>query len=231
MNDIKVIAFDADDTLWENETLFQRTKDSLSEILAKFAEPEQVHAVADNQQMRNLPVFGYGSKAFTISMIETAMQLSEGSVGSEDIQKIIVLGKQMQTQPVELLDGIEGVLQQLQSNFKLMMITKGDLVEQEHKITNSGLSDYFENIEILSEKNEEAYSAVLKSYGIDTQEFMMVGNSVRSDILPVVNIGAQAVHIPFRVTWAHEVVDSSEVTGKEFLTLSNAKELLPMLLG
>ncbi len=230
-NDINVIAFDADDTLWINEPMFQEVSDEFCNMFSSYNDSESISNMLEQIQIRNIKIFGYGSKSFAISMIETALEITNGKECSKEIRKIIELSKEMQSHPIELLDGVENVLQQLSDKFKLMLITKGDLIEQESKIERSGLTDYFSCIEIVSEKNEQAYKKCLYFHDICKSEFLMIGNSVKSDILPVINIGANAVHIPFHTTWCHEQVDCSALAGKEFVTLSHAKELLPALLS
>lgn len=230
-NNISVVAFDADDTLWVNDTMFRDSISRFCELLSDYGNPEALGNSLNQTQVRNLSGFGYGSKTFTLSMIETAIDISRGQVGTDTIQQIIEMGKEMNQQPVRLIDGVEDVLGQLCDRFKLMLITKGDLIEQERKIHTSGLRNYFSCVEVVSEKDETAYVSCLDHHGVDRDEFLMVGNSVKSDVLPVINIGAQAIHIPFRTTWCHEQVCYSEIEGKEFMTLSHASELLPVLLG
>ncbi|QJB57094.1 HAD family hydrolase [Pseudodesulfovibrio sp. zrk46] len=230
-NEINVIAFDADDTLWVNEPMFTNNISKICEMLAEYGDAETIESVLQKTQVGNIDVFGYGSKSFTLSMVETALAVSGGKAGGDLIQQIVNMGKDMNRHPIELIDGVEEVLQQLGDRFKLMMITKGDLVEQERKIHNSGLADYFSCIEVLSEKDESSYAKCLGHHGVNREEFLMVGNSVKSDILPVINIGAQAVHIPFHTTWCHETVDCCDLEGKEFVTMSHACELLPVLLS
>lgn len=228
--DINVIAFDADDTLWVCEPMFQEYTGRFCDLLAEYDDPEVIGNRLEQTQINNLKVLGYGSKSFTISMIETAVEISGGKVDGAVIRQIIDMGKKMNQHPVELIDGVEDVLGKLSDQYRLMMITKGDLVEQERKIRKSGLSDYFSCIEVVSEKDEASYKECLDLHGVHRNEFLMVGNSVKSDILPVVNIGAKAVHIPFHTTWCHEQVDCSQLTGKDFVTLEHARELLPVLL-
>ncbi len=227
---INVIAFDADDTLWVNEPMFREAIYDFSTMFSEYGDHKSISNLLEQTQIKNLSDFGYGSKSFVISMIETAMTITGGRDCGDKVQKIIAMGKEMQHRPIELLDGVEEVLTQLTGNYKLMLITKGELVEQERKIERSGLADYFSCIEIVSEKDERTYSKCLNFHDIRKDEFLMVGNSVKSDILPVINIGACAVHIPFHTTWCHECVDCSDLKDKEFITLNNAGELLPALL-
>jgi putative hydrolase of the HAD superfamily len=202
---IRVIAFDGDDTLWHNETIFSITQERLHELLAHHVGD---HARLDERlqarEMVNLGLFGYGIKGFTLSMIETAIEISQGQISAAEIQALIDAGKAMLRHPVELLDGVAGVLEDLSTRYRLLLITKGDLFDQESKIARSGLAPLFSAIEILSEKDGAAYQRILDRHGIEPAEFVMVGNSPRSDIAPVAALGARAVLIPYPLTWAHE---------------------------
>ncbi len=206
MKDIKVIAFDADDTLWVNETIFTVTQERFKEILSQYVRAETLEEKLYGFEMRNLKIFGYGIKGFMLSMIETAIELSAGKISGAEIQQIINLGKVMLDHPVEVLPNVEETLRALKESYTLMLITKGDLFDQESKIARSGLADYFSQVEILSEKDEETYRRVLKRNNVNVEEFLMVGNSLKSDVLPICNLGARAVYIPFHTTWAHEVI-------------------------
>jgi len=229
-HDINVVAFDADDTLWVNEPVFQDVEQALVEMLSHYVPLTQARDRLFETNIRNLELFGYGAKSFTLSMIETAIEISAGHVSAAEIQKIMNLGKNLIQYPIELLDGVETVLQQLQGRFQLMLLTKGDLYDQECKIARSGLADYFDHVEIIGEKDELAYQKVLAKYRFTTEEFLMVGNSVKSDVLPVVNIGGRAIHLPFHTTWQHEEICESQLQGSSFHQIDHASELLPMLL-
>lgn len=208
---ITTIAFDADDTLWANEDLFVATQHQYMQLLSPYRadwDAEELHAA----EQRNLAYFGYGIKGFTLSMIETAIDVSNGAISGSDIAKIIDMARAMVHAPVPLLPGVAELLPHLSSTYTLMLITKGDLFDQEAKIARSGLADLFRHIEIVSEKSPHAYQRILQRYDINPKSFVMVGNSLRSDILPVVAIGGHAVHIPYHLTWAHEHVD---VAGNE----------------
>ncbi len=211
---IKMIAFDADDTLWHNETLYAVTAERLAQLLAAYRDVETIQQELYETEMRNLKLFGYGIKSYTLSMIETAIELTDGQICGRDIQTIIEAGKLMLKAPVRLLDHVEGVLAQLSKSYRLMLITKGDLFDQESKIARSGLANYFEAIEIVSDKSPETYRNLLEKFDLAAEDFLMVGNSLRSDILPVLNIGGQAVYIPYHITWAHEVV--SQETAEQY---------------
>lgn len=210
MDNIKVIAFDADDTLWANEPIFQSAEEQCKQLLEEYVEPRVLSEKLYETEIKNLNLFGYGIKGFTLSLIETAIELSGNKVNGEEIQKIIDLGKEMIQHPVELLSGVEETLQTLEEDYTLMILTKGDLFDQESKIARSGLDPHFRWIEIVSEKNESVYNQILRRYDLHPSEFLMVGNSLKSDVLPVKGVGAHAIHIPFHVTWDHESVDLSD---------------------
>ena len=229
MERIRVIAFDADDTLWVNEPIFRGVEADFVTLLEKYADPGTIRERLFAVERENIGVFGYGVKGFLLSLIETAAQVSQERLSGADIQKVIALGKEMLASPVELLDGVESVLESLCRSYTLMIITKGDLLDQESKIARSNLAPYFDKIEILSEKDEAAYGRVLSTHGVGPQEFMMVGNSLRSDVLPVVNLGGHAVHVPFATTWEHEQVAVSAMDQSLWLTLSHLGELPPCL--
>lgn len=202
---IDLIAFDADDTLWHNESLYQATAARLEEILAPYSPDGRVQAELFQTEMRNLGTYGYGLKSFGLSMIETAIRMSAGRVRGDEIQQIIDLVQGMARTPVQLLDGVAEVVVALAASHRLMLITKGDLLDQERKLDQSGLAAHFAYVEIVSHKNTEVYRRLLAQHGIEPQHFLMVGNSLKSDVLPVVEIGGRAVYIPYHVTWAHEV--------------------------
>ena len=205
---IETIAFDGDDTLWHNETLFTVTQARFAELLEPYGPFADVPERLVATEGRNLATFGYGIKGFTLSMIETAIELTDGRVHGRDIQAIIDAGKAMRDHPVELLDGVRDVVEGLVGGpRRLMVITKGDLFDQESKLAGSGLAEHFDAVEIVSEKDERTYRRILDRHEIDPGAFLMVGNSLRSDVLPVVGVGGRAVHVPYVVTWAHEQVD------------------------
>lgn len=204
---ITTVGFDADDTLWHSESHFAVTEDKFRSLLQPWLAPDAVADLLLARERANLEIFGYGAKGFTLSMIETALEVSDGSLPPSAIQQIIDWGKDICCHPVELLDGVFDTVTSLQGHYRLMLITKGDLFHQESKVAESGLADHFDHVEILSEKSPQSYQAVLDRVGVGCEEFVMVGNSVRSDILPVVEIGAQAIHLPYGITWGHELVD------------------------
>lgn len=227
---IKVIGFDADDTLWVNETYFRDAEQEFAKLLSQFETPNKIDQELFKMEMQNLPLYGYGVKGFVLSMVEMAVELSNSTVSAETITDILNIGKAMINKPVELLDGVETVLQKLSINYKLILATKGDLLDQERKLEKSGLLSYFHHIEVLSEKEEANYSRLLNHLDIKPSEFLMVGNSLKSDILPLISIGAQAVHVPFHTTWQHETVTNNMIKDKDYITLKTIDELLNYLI-
>lgn len=228
-SNIKVIGFDADDTLWVNETYFREAEEEVGLLLSHYETPNKIDQELFRMEMKNLPTYGYGVKGFVLSMIELAIELSNGRVSNEIIGKIIDIGKNMINKPIELLDGVEDVLKTLSKDYRLILATKGDLLDQERKLEKSGLLDYFHHIEVLSEKQEANYEKLLKHLDIKPSEFLMIGNSLKSDILPLVNIGAKAIHVPFHTTWQHEKVSKKETNGLEYKTVDNLKEILSFI--
>lgn len=228
-SNIKVIGFDADDTLWVNETYFRDAESQFAKLLNKFETENKIDQELFKMEIKNLPVYGYGVKGFVLSMVEMALELSNNTVSNETISKILEIGKSMINKPVELLDGVEDVLKQLSKKYKLIVVTKGDLLDQERKLEKSGLLDYFHHIEVLSDKKEENYKKLLQHLDIKPEEFLMVGNSLKSDILPLVNLKAKAVHIPFHTTWIHEQVEEKETNGKAYKTLESLLQLPKIL--
>ncbi len=205
---LKVIAFDADDTLWVNEPYFQDAQVQFGQILREWIEPEQVIEAHYQTEIQNLPLFGYGIKGFTLSLIETAMRISQYRVSARQIEQIIQIGKSMLQYPVELLPEVETTLNRLTPHYRLILATKGDLLDQERKLQRSGISHFFHHIEVMSEKNAAAYQHLLAHLDVHPHEFAMVGNSLKSDILPTLEIGAIAFHVPYHVDWVHERVES-----------------------
>ena len=226
---IKVIGFDADDTLWVNETYFREAEEEVGHLLSEYETPNKIDQELFKTEIKNLPIYGYGIKAFTLSMVELALELSNYTVSSKTIEAILNIGKNMLEKPVELLDGVEEVLKETSKKYRLILATKGDLLDQERKLEKSGLTDYFHHIEVLSDKKETNYSKLLNHLDINPSEFLMIGNSLKSDILPLVNIKANAIHVPFHITWAHETVTEKETNGKSYKTLSSIKDLLKLL--
>lgn len=227
--DIKVIGFDADDTLWVNETYFREAEQDFCQLLSTYETPNKIDQELFKMEMQNLNLYGYGVKAFTLSMIESALDLSNYNISNKVIEAILNIGKAMINKPVELLDGVEDVLKQVSKTHRLILATKGDLLDQERKLEKSGLTKYFHHIEVLSDKKEANYSNLLNHLEVKPSEFLMIGNSLKSDVLPIINIGAQAVHVPFHTTWAHEEVTKEETKGKSYKTLSSLIDILQLV--
>jgi len=228
LKQIKVIGFDADDTLWVNEPFYQDVEKKFCQIMKPYLIEKETSSELFKTEMQNLEIYGYGAKGFLLAMIETALRAMEGKITSAEINRILEIGKTLLAMPIQLLDGVENVLQKLQGKYKLILVTKGDLLDQERKLQNSGLIDYFHHIEIMSDKHENNYKKLLAHLDIQPEEFLMVGNSIKSDILPVINIGAKAVHIPFEVTWQHES-NHSTPDSETFITISEISEILNLL--
>ena len=227
-SNIKVIGFDADDTLWVNETYFREAEEKFADLLENYETKNKIDQELFKMEMQNLRLYGYGIKGFVLSMIETALDLSDNKVPLATITTILNLGKEMIARPVELLHGVEEVLKQLEEDYRLIVLTKGDLLDQERKLDRSGLSKYFHHVEVLSDKKEENYINLLEHLEVPVNEFLMIGNSLKSDVLPIVNIGAQAIHVPFHTTWAHEEVSLEHYTNNH-LTVNKLTEILKHL--
>lgn len=227
--DVKVIGFDADDTLWVNETYFREAEMEFANLLSEYETPNKIDQELFRMEIDNLPLYGYGVKAFMLSMVESALELSNYTISQKTIESILNIGKNMLNKPVELLDGVEEILKELSKKYKLILATKGDLLDQERKLEKSGLTDYFHHIEVLSDKKEANYSQLLNHLDINPSQFLMIGNSLKSDVLPLVNLKAHAIHIPFHTTWAHEMVSDKEINGKSYKTLNSLRDVIPLL--
>nr|WP_321235240.1 HAD family hydrolase [uncultured Psychroserpens sp.] len=227
---IKVIGFDADDTLWVNETYFRDAELEFAKLLAPYETANKIDQELFKKEMENLPLYGYGVKGFVLSMVEMALELSNNTISNETIGKILDIGKDMLNKPVELLDGVEDTLKTLSKSYRLILATKGDLLDQERKLEKSNLTSYFHHIEVLSDKQDTNYSKLLEHLDIRPSEFLMVGNSLKSDILPLVNIGAEAIHVPFHTTWLHEQINENDTQEKAYQTISTLSELKTILL-
>jgi len=201
---ITTVALDADDTLWHNESIFHLTQDQYVDLLKDYGEPDHMKARLLEVEIKNLKLYGYGVKSFTLSMIETAIDLTRGAVPAKTIAQILGLGRAMLEHPVEPLPGVAETLEALQSGYKLIMVTKGDLMNQEQKLARSGLGDYFQAIEIVSEKDANTYRRIVTRQGVTAEDTVMIGNSMKSDVLPALEAGLWGIHIPYHITWAHE---------------------------
>ena len=225
---IKVIAFDADDTLWVNETYFREAEDAFTALLSPYETKNKITQELFKTEIKNLSIYGYGVKGFVLSMLECALVLSNYQLPPETLGKIIAIGKEMLEKPIELLDGVEEVLESLQGKYKLIVATKGDLLDQERKLEKSNLLHYFHHIEVMSDKKEKDYLKLVKHLDIVPAQLLMIGNSLKSDVLPLLEIGAKAIHIPFHTTWIHEEVSLAEAQQLDFKTLRNIKELIAL---
>ena len=221
----ETIAFDADDTLWHNETYYQQAKMQFTQLLSKYQDQEYARRRLDEIEVHNIDIYGYGTKMFSLSMIETAIELSDGKIKGSEIGQIIDISKEMLTNDVELFEHAEETLAKLMPRFDLMLVTKGDHFEQERKIALSGLSGYFRYIEIVTEKSQEMYQALMAKYDLHPERFLMVGNSLRSDIQPVLAIGGRAVYIPNEYTWFHEDLPREEIDQTAYDELEHISQL------
>ncbi|GJQ63978.1 MAG: haloacid dehalogenase [Melioribacteraceae bacterium] len=229
MNDIKYVAFDADDTLWVNEPYFRDTEDQYCELLKEYGTPKEISEALFKTEMNNLALYGYGIKSFTLSMIENALRVSEGKVPQEVISGILALSKKMLNEKLVLLEGVAEVVESLFGSYHLIVATKGDLLDQERKLKKSGLEKYFHHVEIMSEKKPEDYQKLLNHLDIKPSRFLMIGNSLKSDILPVLEIGGYGFHIPFHTTWQHEKNVDKLPDSEKFKELSTIKDVLDEL--
>jgi putative hydrolase of the HAD superfamily len=227
--DIKVIAFDADDTLWVNEPYFQNTEKKFCSLLEEFLPQHTLSRELLKIEIENLPLYGYGIKGYILSMIEAALKVTDNTLPNDAIETIIGFGKELLNEPIELLDNVEEVLQTLQDHYRIVVATKGDLLDQERKLKKSGLNRYFHHIEIMSEKGEDDYLKLIKHLDILPKEFMMIGNSLKSDVIPVLNIGGHAIHVPYHTTWAHEQVEA-KLDHENFRHVEHLREVLGMVL-
>lgn len=222
---ITTIAFDADDTLWHTERIFISTKEKYAALLADYHDYAYIERHLDATETKNIQHFGYGIKGFTLSMIETACDLTEGRITGDKIKQIINLAREMLAAPIDVLEGVRETVEELAKNYRLMVITKGDLLDQETKLARSGLGDYFNAFEIVPRKDAKIYKYVMRRHNIKPEEFVMVGNSLKSDILPVLEAGARAVFVPYETEWFHERVSEEELAGKVFPKIETMREL------
>jgi putative hydrolase of the HAD superfamily len=230
MNDIKVIAFDADDTLWVNEPYFQETESNFCAMLEDYLPHHTVAQELFKTEMDNLSLYGYGVKGFMLSMVETAIRVSDKTLNIGIIEKAISYGKELLNKPVEILDGVEEVLQALYGKYTLVVATKGDLLDQERKLKKSGIEHYFHHIEIMSDKKEADYIRLIKHLNIEPSQLVMIGNSLKSDVIPVLALGGYGVHIPYHTTWVHEQTEHG-VEHANFKQCQSIKDILPILLS
>ena len=226
---IDLVGLDADDTLWHNEPLYTSTRDQFRALLARYECDEACDARLNDVELRNLRLFGYGVKGFVLSMIETAIELTDGRLESTDVRTIIEWGHRMLSCPVELLDGVREAVEALAREYAIVLVTKGDLLHQESKLAQSGLGPFFKGIEVVSEKDAGTYRGVIARHGVAADRFVMVGNSLRSDVLPALEAGAHAVYVPYELTWSYEHVPADAIGGAHFHEIAHIREL-PILL-
>ncbi|MFZ1704626.1 MAG: HAD family hydrolase [Saprospiraceae bacterium] len=225
---LKVIGFDADDTLWINEPFFRDSEEKFCDMLEPYCPRHDILKHLLTIEIRNMEIYGYGIKAFVLSMIETAIEISGSTIPNKMIKKIMDMGKEQMTMPVELLPGVEETLKELKKDYRLVVVTKGDLLDQERKLKKSHLLPIFHHIEIVSEKRDEEYLKIIRHLDIKPHEFMMVGNSLKSDVIPALSAGSYAVHVPFHTTWDYEKVDVN-LTDEKFFELQHLSQLLSIL--
>ena len=228
MNSVSVIAFDADDTLWVNEPYFRETEEKFYSLLEDYLPRHTISQELFRTEMDNLPLYGYGVKGFMLSMVETALRISEGTLHVSVIEKALDYGKELLAKPIEILEGVEEVLAKLSPGYKLVVATKGDLLDQERKLKKSGIDHYFHHIEIMSDKKVTDYKKLIRHLDISSDQFLMIGNSLKSDVLPVLEIGGHAVHVPYHVTWAHEHVEHN-VQHENFRQCEKISDILALL--
>ncbi len=227
---IKVIAFDADDTLWVNEPFFREAEEEFASLMEAFMPRHSSIKELYLTEIENLGLYGYGIKGFMLSMIQTALRISDHKINAKAIDRILAIGYDMMQKPVEILPGVEEVLAELKQDYRLVMATKGDLVDQEKKLKKSGLDHYFHHIEIMSEKKEADFAKLVRHLDVAPDEFLMLGNSLKSDVLPVLELGGHAIHIPFHITWEHERIEH-EVAHANFYQAEHIAQVVEMIKG
>lgn len=227
--DIKVICFDADDTLWVNEPFYRNTEKQFKQLMTEWIDMDICDKELLKTEIANLPLYGYGAKSFVLSMLETAINLSGKNLPIPTVEKIIQLGRNLINAPLQLLDGVEEILEFLQDKYRLIVATKGDLLDQERKLAKSNLEKYFHHIEIMSEKDTTNYLKLTKHLDINVDQFLMIGNSLKSDIIPVLKIGGYAIYIPCETTWAHEQVENFKGNNERFKEVENLKQIITMM--
>jgi putative hydrolase of the HAD superfamily len=225
---IKVIGFDADDTLWVNEPYYREAEDEFVQLVTSYGINGNIAGALFETEIANLKLYGYGIKAFMLSLVECAIQLTGGGVSTGDISRILGIGKSMLERPIELLDDVRDVLKELAPYYRLIVATKGDLLDQERKMQRSGIADYFHHIEVMSDKKNLQYVQLLKHLDINPDEFLMIGNSLKSDIIPPLELGAWGIYVPFHTTWAHEEVDHEPVS-KQYFRVEKLQQVLDLI--
>ncbi len=222
----ELIAFDADDTLWENEGYYQQGRERFHQILSTYTVPADLDIRLDAMENHNIPYFGYGVNSFVFSLIETAIQVTEGTIRATDIQRIVDIAHEMLDEKVDLFDHVEPTLRLLSKSYTLMMITKGDLLHQQNKLSRSGLAKYFQHVEVVADKTREIYAGILQEHRVKPDNFLMVGNSMRSDILPVLELGGHAIYIPSKLMWVHEHSELPAELADSFVELEHLGQVV-----
>ncbi len=225
---IEVIGFDADDTLWVNEPYYRDAEKQFVNLIKAYGVEGDIAGALFKTEIANLELYGYGIKAFMLSLVECAIQLTNGSVSAQTISRIIGIGKEMLKRPIELLDDVKEVLETLAPNYKLIVATKGDLLDQEGKMKRSGIASCFHHIEVMSDKQEAHYVQLLNHLDIEPSRFLMIGNSMKSDIIPPLSLGARAIHVPFFTTWAHEEVEKDPDSDR-FIRVEGIRDVLGLI--
>lgn len=225
---IKVIGFDADDTLWVNEPYYREVEEQFVQLVSSYGVNGNIAEALFKTEIANLRLYGYGIKAFMLSLVECAIQLTNGAVSTRDISRIIGLGKSMLDRPIELLDDVKMVLKSLAPAYRMIVATKGDLLDQERKMRRSSISQYFHHIEIMSDKREQQYVQLLKHLDIPPEAFLMIGNSLKSDIIPPLELGSWGIYVPYHTTWAHEEVDR-EPDSERYFKVRQLREVLDLI--
>ena len=230
---LKTIAFDADDTLWQNEQFFRITQDRFAALLGEYADPDHLSDRLNAAERRNILHYGYGIKGFTLSMLETAIEVTDDKVPASILKQILEAGREMLSHPLDLLPGVENVLGSLADKYRLLLITKGDLFDQERKLAQSGLAEYFDQVEIVSEKKPATYTEIFGTLDGGAEQAMMVGNSLKSDVIPALKAGAWGVHIPHDLTWVFEMAERPKKADRfiELKSLSTLPKLLSEIAG
>lgn len=225
---IRVIGFDADDTLWVNEPYYREAENQFTSLMKEYGVGSEAGEALFAKEMDNLKLYGYGIKAFMLSLVECAIELTGGAVGADTIGRILGIGKSMLQRPIELLEDVKGVLEALSPHYRLIVATKGDLLDQEGKMKRSSISSFFHHIEVMSDKTESQYVQLLKHLDIEPHQFLMIGNSMKSDVIPPLNLGAWAIHVPYHTTWAHEEVEL-DPGGDRFFRVERLREVLNLI--
>lgn len=228
MKHIKVIACDADDTLWVNEPYFREAEDKFCDLLEDYLPHHSISKELFKTEMDNLELYGYGVKSFMLSMVETIARITDDTADMKLVNKAIGLGRELLNKPIEILEGVEDVLRKLNGNYRLVMATKGDLLDQERKLIKSGLAKHFHHIEIMSDKKISDYQKLLKHLDCKPENFLMIGNSIKSDVIPVLELGGYAVHVPYHTTWEHEKVDV-KIDNPKFFEAAHINEVINFL--